>query len=82
MAAGGLTSGRRAGTPRGQARAGRVVAVARVLRAREAQATLPEVAALLQKSPDADARAALADLAGMLEACAATPGSYLRFMGD
>ncbi|MFD4198544.1 hypothetical protein [Amycolatopsis thermoflava] len=48
----------------------------------EAEAALPQVAALLRDCADDSARAALTDLAGMLEACAATPGGYLWFMGD
>ncbi|MEU0468734.1 hypothetical protein ABZ215_32430 [Amycolatopsis sp. NPDC006131] len=47
-----------------------------------AEAAMPQVSALLRDCTDPAARAALTDLAGMLEACAATPGSYLWFMGD
>lgn len=48
----------------------------------EAQVARQEVAALSQRCADEQRKAALLDLAGLLEACAATPGSYLWFMGD
>jgi hypothetical protein len=48
----------------------------------EAQAARQEVTALAQRCTDDRQRAALLDLAELLEACAATPGSYLWFMGD
>nr|WP_308430609.1 S1 RNA-binding domain-containing protein [Streptomyces aurantiogriseus] len=48
----------------------------------EAQAALQEVAALAQQCTDEHQKAALLDLAELLEACAATPGSYLWFIGD
>ncbi|MER5842301.1 MULTISPECIES: hypothetical protein [Streptomyces] len=48
----------------------------------EAQVTRQEVAALVRACTDDQQKAALLDLAELLEACAATPGSYLWFMGD
>ncbi|MFI9761325.1 hypothetical protein ACIHFB_25720 [Streptomyces sp. NPDC051963] len=48
----------------------------------EAQVARQEVAALSQRCTDEQQKAALLDLAELLEACAATPGSYLWFMGD
>jgi hypothetical protein len=48
----------------------------------EAQAARQEADALAQRCADEQQRVALLDLAGLLEACAATPGSYLWFMGD
>ncbi|MFH8747716.1 hypothetical protein ACH4GK_27970 [Streptomyces rimosus] len=48
----------------------------------EAQAALPEAAELIERCADASQKAALQDLAALLERCAATPGSYLWFMGD
>ncbi|MEN2417429.1 hypothetical protein AABB02_04920 [Streptomyces rimosus] len=48
----------------------------------EAQAALPEAAELIERCTDASQKAALRDLAALLERCAATPGSYLWFMGD
>ncbi|MET9503910.1 hypothetical protein ABZY42_19660 [Streptomyces sp. NPDC006622] len=48
----------------------------------EAQAARQEVAVLAQRCADESQRAALLDLAQLLDACAATPGSYLWFMGD
>ncbi|MFH8573054.1 hypothetical protein [Streptomyces sp. NPDC017993] len=48
----------------------------------EAQVARQEVAALTQRCTDEQQKAALLDLAELLEACAATPGSYLWFMGD
>lgn len=48
----------------------------------EAQVVRHEVAALAHKSADDREKAALLDLAEILDACAATPGSYLWFMGD
>ncbi|MFF3945990.1 hypothetical protein ACFYYN_14300 [Streptomyces sp. NPDC001902] len=48
----------------------------------EAHVVRQEVAVLTQRCTDEEQKAALLDLAGLLEACAATPGSYLWFMGD
>ncbi|WP_234433547.1 hypothetical protein [Streptomyces rimosus] len=48
----------------------------------EAQAALPEATELIERCTDASQKAALQDLAPLLERCAATPGSYLWFMGD
>ncbi|MFF0732944.1 hypothetical protein ACFYVK_15145 [Streptomyces chartreusis] len=48
----------------------------------EADVARQEVAALTQRCIDEQQKAALLDLAELLEACAATPGSYLWFMGD
>ncbi|MFJ8546039.1 hypothetical protein ACIRFH_29330 [Streptomyces sp. NPDC093586] len=48
----------------------------------EARAARREVAALLQECTDHHQEAALLDLAELLEACAAAPGSYVWFMGD
>ncbi|MDQ0990542.1 hypothetical protein [Streptomyces sp. V3I7] len=48
----------------------------------EAQATLDEVAPLEQQCTDTRQKAALRDLTELLEACAATKGSYLWFVGD
>jgi hypothetical protein len=48
----------------------------------EAEVARQEVAALVHECSDERQRAALLDLDGLLEACAATPGSYLWFMGD
>lgn len=48
----------------------------------EAQVARQEVAALRQRCTDDEQKAALLDLAELLETCAATPGSYLWFMGD
>ncbi|MFE3270832.1 hypothetical protein [Streptomyces sp. NPDC059215] len=48
----------------------------------EAQAARQEVATLTRECADDQQKAALLDLAELLEACTATPGSYLRFMGD
>ncbi|MEV6171541.1 hypothetical protein AB0L99_25350 [Streptomyces sp. NPDC051954] len=48
----------------------------------EAQVARQEVAALSQRRTDEQQKAALLDLAELLEECAATPGSYLWFMGD
>ncbi|MFE1307536.1 hypothetical protein [Streptomyces sp. NPDC058755] len=48
----------------------------------EAQAARQEVDALIQRCADEQQKAALLDLAELLEACAATPGSYLWFIGD
>ncbi|WP_046495290.1 hypothetical protein [Streptomyces odonnellii] len=48
----------------------------------EAQVAGEEAAALAKGCEDEQHRAALLDLAELLEACAATPGSYLWFMGD
>jgi hypothetical protein len=48
----------------------------------EAQVARQEVAVLTQACTDDQQKAALLDLAGFLEECAATPGSYLWFIGD
>ncbi|QXE38748.1 hypothetical protein KQY30_35600 [Streptomyces sp. GMY02] len=48
----------------------------------EAQVASKEAAALAKGCDDERQRAALLDLTELLGACAATPGSYLRFMGD
>ncbi|MFF5531252.1 hypothetical protein ACFY71_02055 [Streptomyces cinerochromogenes] len=48
----------------------------------DAQAALPEVAALVRECASPFQEAALLDLAEMLEACVATPGSCLWFIGD
>ncbi|AUG76693.1 hypothetical protein CFP65_1819 [Kitasatospora sp. MMS16-BH015] len=48
----------------------------------EAEAARREVAALVDDCADGRQRAALLDLDGLLAQCAATPGSYLQFIGD
>ncbi|MET8130373.1 hypothetical protein ABZV67_47295 [Streptomyces sp. NPDC005065] len=48
----------------------------------EAQVARQEVTALSQRCTDEQQKAALLDLAELLDACAETPGSYLWFMGD
>jgi hypothetical protein len=48
----------------------------------DAQAALPEVAALLRERTLPSEQAALLDLAAMLEVCVTTPGSSLWFIGD
>ncbi|MEU9337948.1 hypothetical protein AB0D49_33105 [Streptomyces sp. NPDC048290] len=48
----------------------------------EAHVARQEAATLEQACTDAQQKAALSDLAELLEACATTPGSYLWFMGD
>ncbi|MGW6207389.1 hypothetical protein ACWF9B_27600 [Streptomyces sp. NPDC055089] len=48
----------------------------------EAQVASGEAAALVNGCDDEGQRAALLDLAELLEACARTRGSYLWFMGD
>ncbi|MFD7702776.1 hypothetical protein [Streptomyces caelestis] len=48
----------------------------------EAQVARQEVAVLAQRCTDEQRKAALLDLAELLEACAATPGGHLWFMGD
>lgn len=48
----------------------------------DAQAALAEVAALVRECASPVQEAALLDLAEMLEACVATPGSCLWFIGD
>jgi hypothetical protein len=48
----------------------------------EARVALQEVTALAQRCADEGQKTALLDLAELLEACAATPGSHLWFMGD
>ncbi|TWV36165.1 hypothetical protein FRZ03_25865 [Streptomyces misionensis] len=53
-----------------------------VLNEQESAAALPEVEALRQHCADEWQRAAVDDLAVMLERCARTPGSHLWFQGD
>lgn len=48
----------------------------------EAQVARQEVAVLTKRCTDHQQKAALLDLAKLLDECAATPGSYLWFMGD
>lgn len=48
----------------------------------EAQVVRVEAAALAQRCTDEPQKAALLDLAELLEACAATPGSYVCCVGD
>ncbi len=48
----------------------------------EAAAALIEVPRLKEQCADERQRAALDDLAAVLEQCAATPGSYVWFAGD
>ncbi|MEV7323147.1 hypothetical protein [Streptomyces sp. NPDC093970] len=48
----------------------------------EAEVARQEAAALAEGCGDARHKAALLDLAGLLDACAATPGSYVWFLGD
>jgi hypothetical protein len=48
----------------------------------EAQVARQEVAALTQRCTDEQQKTALLDLAEFLETCAATPGSYVWFIGD
>ncbi|MFJ4092457.1 hypothetical protein ACIPYS_12825 [Kitasatospora sp. NPDC089913] len=48
----------------------------------EAGATRAEVATLVRACSDERQRAALLDLDALLAQCAATPGSYLEFIGD
>lgn len=48
----------------------------------EAEVARQEVAVLVRNCSDEGQQAALLDLGVLLEACAATPGSYLWFMGD
>lgn len=48
----------------------------------EAQVARQEAAVLIQRCTDEQQKAVLLDLAELLEACAATPGSYLWFVGD
>ncbi|NEA63375.1 hypothetical protein [Streptomyces sp. SID12488] len=48
----------------------------------EAQVARQEVDALQQRCTGKEEKAALLDLAELLEACVATPGSYLWFIGD
>ncbi|MEW2131014.1 hypothetical protein [Streptomyces sp. NPDC005435] len=48
----------------------------------EAQVAREEAAALARECTDEREKAALLDLTEFLEACAATPGSYLWFVGD
>ncbi|MER6441933.1 hypothetical protein ABT275_37205 [Streptomyces sp. NPDC001185] len=48
----------------------------------EAQVARQEVATLARECADDQQKAALVDLAELLEVCTATPGSYLWFIGD
>ncbi|MFE4539007.1 hypothetical protein ACFRKB_28725 [Streptomyces scopuliridis] len=48
----------------------------------EAQVARQEIAALTRGCADEQQKAALLDLAELLEVCETTPGSYLLFMGD
>jgi hypothetical protein len=48
----------------------------------EARVAHQEVTVLIQQCTDEKQKAALLDLAQLLKTCAATPGSYLWFMGD
>ncbi|MFJ5925533.1 hypothetical protein ACIQF6_23285 [Kitasatospora sp. NPDC092948] len=48
----------------------------------EAELAGRQIVALIERCPTGPERAALLDLAAMLEACATTPGSYLVFIGD
>ncbi|MFF9817691.1 hypothetical protein [Streptomyces sp. NPDC014006] len=48
----------------------------------EAQVAGHHVSALVRRCTDEGQKAALLDLAELLEACAATPGSYVWFVGD
>ncbi|OKJ14069.1 hypothetical protein [Kitasatospora sp. CB01950] len=53
-----------------------------VINEQEAEVARREVAVLIENAATEHQRSALLDLAAMLEACAATPGSYLWFIGD
>ncbi|WUD70382.1 hypothetical protein OG937_45360 [Streptomyces sp. NBC_00510] len=53
-----------------------------LLNEQEAQVASADVAELAKDCGDEQQKAALLDLAKLLEACVATPGSYLWFMGD
>ncbi|MGW3860099.1 hypothetical protein ACWEDZ_01245 [Streptomyces sp. NPDC005047] len=53
-----------------------------VMNEQEAAAALLEVPRLKEQCTDERQRAALHDLAAVLEQCAATPGSYVWFAGD
>ncbi|MGF1342877.1 MULTISPECIES: hypothetical protein [unclassified Streptomyces] len=53
-----------------------------VMNEQEAAAALVEVPLLREQCADERQRAALDDLAAVLEQCAATPGSYVWFAGD
>ncbi|MEU3460271.1 hypothetical protein ABZ721_09960 [Streptomyces sp. NPDC006733] len=48
----------------------------------EAQVVCAEAAALAERCTDEQRKAALLDLAALLDECAATPGSYVRCVGD
>ncbi|MFF1481402.1 hypothetical protein ACFVYD_28265 [Streptomyces sp. NPDC058301] len=48
----------------------------------EAKAALSEIAGLLKRCADESQTTAVADLTALLTSCAATPGSYLWFIGD
>ncbi|MET8646782.1 hypothetical protein ACWEQ2_31760 [Streptomyces sp. NPDC004096] len=48
----------------------------------EARVARQEVDVLVRQCADTKEKAALLDLADLLEACAATPGSYVWFIGD
>ncbi|MGW3818112.1 hypothetical protein [Streptomyces sp. NPDC005046] len=53
-----------------------------VMNEQEAAAALVEVPGSKEKCADEQQRAALDDLAAVLNQCAATPGSYVWFAGD
>ncbi|KES03729.1 hypothetical protein BU52_28865 [Streptomyces toyocaensis] len=53
-----------------------------ILNEQEAEATLREIPDLLECCTDDSEAEAVRALAAYLEACAATPGSYLVFAGD
>ncbi|MGW0643150.1 hypothetical protein [Streptomyces badius] len=53
-----------------------------VLNKQQSAAALIEVPRLKEQCSDERQRAALDDLAAVLEQCAATPGSYVWFAGD
>ncbi|MFH8219312.1 hypothetical protein [Streptomyces sp. NPDC018034] len=53
-----------------------------VMNEQEAAAALREVPGLKEQCTDEQQRAALDDLAAVLEECVSTPGSYVWFAGD
>ncbi|PSK59045.1 MULTISPECIES: hypothetical protein [Streptomyces] len=53
-----------------------------VMNEQEAAAALSELPSLSEQCADERQRAALDDLAAVLEQCVATPGSYVWFAGD
>ncbi|MEV7368694.1 hypothetical protein ACSHXN_28165 [Streptomyces sp. HUAS TT11] len=53
-----------------------------VMNEQEAAAALTEVPGLMEQCTDERQRAALDDLAAVLQECASTPGSYVWFAGD